>query len=184
MGMFDTITLKPTLECNQCGQTITETQTKVFGNLLRIYKVGDVVETSDVKTGIIEEPLYCPACGNSSQRIFITIWHSLITGIYPTNELAESKLLSIDRADILNYLMEHQKAYLELLHRYTTFYRTVEGYQDFIQTKAKGEKWDPGIRFLSTRISEFVKAEDPLGAVLKAFVPLSNEDFEGEFSEE
>jgi len=182
--MFDTIFLYPPIHCTQCQTLIGETQTKVFGNLLKNYKIGDMVETSEVKTGIIEEHLYCPNCGASSQNIFITIWHSLITGIYLESTEAEAKLLSIDRADILNHLMTHQRSYEELLRRYLNLYHTIEGYHEYITASATGREWDPGIRFLSTRVSEFVKSKDPLFAILESFKPLRTEEYEEEVSDE
>jgi hypothetical protein len=185
MGMFDTLVIDPPLKCDRCGALISETQTKVFGNLLKTYKIGDVVDTSEVKTGIIEERLYCPACGNSQQKVFITIWHSLITGVYLDPMDAEAKVLSIDRADILNHLIVHQSAYDELLRRYINLYHTIEGYREFIVSSAdKNKEWDPGIRFLSTRISEFIKEDDPLEAILDSFKPLRSEEYEGEMSDE
>jgi len=185
MGMFDTLVIEPPLGCSRCNFLIAETQTKVFGNLLKTYKTGDVVDTSEVKTGIIEEHLYCPSCGNSQQKIFITIWHSLITGIYLDPMDAEAKVLSIDRADILNHLISHQSAYDELLRRYINLYHTIEGYREFMKADSgKNKEWDPGIRFLSTRISEFIKEDDPLEAILNSFKPLKSEEYEGERSEE
>ena len=142
------------------------------------------VNLAEVKTGIIEEHLYCPNCGASSQNIFITIWHSLITGIYLESTEAEAKLLSIDRADILNHLMTHQRSYEELLRRYLNLYHTIEGYHEYITASATGREWDPGIRFLSTRVSEFVKSKDPLFAILESFKPLRTEEYEEEVSDE
>jgi len=178
MGMFDTLRLPSAHACAKCAHGLLEIQTKVFGNLLKVYQVGDVVDACDIKTGVLEESLYCPSCSNIDQRIYITLWHSLISGVYSSAVEAEAKLFSVDRADILNHLMRHQSNSQDLRRRYLDLFHTLEGYWEYVQTIQSGNTWDPGVRYLSTPLPEVVKDANPLARILETFQPTNWEDFE------
>jgi len=182
MGMFDTLRLPKTYTCIHCGHQITEIQTSVFGNLLKTYQVGDVAEGSDVKIGVLEESVYCPSCSNIDQKLYITVWHSLISGVYLSQKDAEDNLLKVDRADILFFLMRHQTEIATLRRKYLELFHTVEGYREYSKSITEGKTWDGGFRYLSTALPEVVKDPDPLKRILEMFRPTEAEDSDsGEF---
>jgi len=96
MGMFDTIVVKPALRCPRCEVEVTSLQTKEFGNVLETYSVGSVMTGCSVRTGIIEERMWCKACsdagGESEWRVYLVIWHSVLAAVECDFEIAERKL--------------------------------------------------------------------------------------------
>ena len=108
MGIFDTVYFDRPRTCSQCGTSIGEVQTKVFDPGLREYRVGDVVYGSPVLSGVLREDLYCPHCNSSKEKIYFSIWHTLLIGVYDDQESAEERLNSVDRAELLEYLLHHQ----------------------------------------------------------------------------
>ena len=107
--MFDTLVFPEPIACVQCGTAIPSTQTKSLGSTLDTYGVGDVVSAEGFSTGVLAEQLYCEPCRKFDQKIYVTLWHGLITGFYTDEAEAERNLLAVDRADILYYLGEHQR---------------------------------------------------------------------------
>ena len=99
--------IRVTIDCAQCGTAIPSTQTKSLDSTLDTYRVGDVVSAEGITTGVLTEELYCEPCRKFDQKIYMTLWHGLITGFYTDEAEAERKLLAVDRADILYYLGQH-----------------------------------------------------------------------------
>ena len=101
--------IRVTIDCAQCGTAIPSTQTKSLDSTLDTYRVGDVVSAEGITAGVLTEELYCEPCRKFDQKIYMTLWHGLITGFYTDEAEAERKLLAVDRAGDL----EHAKSQLD-----------------------------------------------------------------------
>ena len=135
--MFDTIVFPSPIACVHCGAPIPSTQTKQFGCLLDTYRVGDVIPHSPVVLGVLEEELYCEPCRSFDQKIYLTLWHNLLTGIYEDRALAESRLASVDRAEVLEHLIAHQGEERRLRRLLNRLLNTLHSYADYLAAEDK-----------------------------------------------
>jgi hypothetical protein len=175
MGIFDTVYLDPVRTCVSCGSQIGEVQTKVFDPGLREYRVGDVVYGSPLLSGVIKEELYCSHCNASKQKVYFAVWHTLLVGIYDTQEEAEERIGSVDRAELLDYLVQHQSEALRWHDRFSRLYGELQNFHDF----QSGVNSDPATRRESPmffRIREYIDTDDPLGELIRANKPINPED--------
>ncbi len=182
MGIFDTVYINPPCTCTSCGASIGEVQTKVFDPGLREYRVGDVVSGSPILNGIVREQLYCPRCNASNQDVFFAIWHTLLVGIHDSYRDAETRITSVDRAELLDYLHQHQEEALRWHDRFSRLYGELQNFHDFQSDSApdSAERKDNPMYF---RIREYVDTPDPLGELIRANKPENPED-ETEFTRE
>ena len=163
MGLYDTLVLPSPIACKACGAAIASTQTKELGQSMSTYRVGDVVSWRPFATGVLTEELYCPQCHRFDQTIHVTIWHSLLTGFYPDLAQAEAELLQVDRADILNHLMGHQKRETE--HR-RTLHELIGVLEDYIGYLKAPDKQDYLGGLWHLHLKEYLDTPDPLAGIV------------------
>ena len=164
------------MACPACGADILDTQTKHFDNALQYYRIGDLVTGSEVLTGVLEERLFCPSCHDAEQRIYVTIWHSLLTGIYRDRDEAERRLFLVDRADILNHLLRHQRAERKSNRRYRGLHRLISVYSEYCAADNK-EKYFEGFAGISRHgLKSHLEASDPLASILEEYEPEEEDD--------
>ena len=175
MGIFDTVYFDRPRTCSQCGTSIGEVQTKVFDPGLREYRVGDVVYGSPVLSGVLREDLYCPHCNSSKEKIYFSIWHTLLIGVYDDQESAEERLSSVDRAELLDYLVHHQAEALRWHDRFSRLYGELQNFHDY-QTGRNSSGATRRENPMFFRIREYVDAPDPLGELIRANKPVNPED--------
>jgi len=137
MGMFDTIVFPASIDCRQCGAPIASTQTKQFGCVLDAYRVGDVIPHSPVVLGVLEEELYCEPCRRFDQKVYLTLWHGLLTGVYEDRAEAEGRVMSVDRADILGHLIAHQTEERRLRRLLQGLLNTLHSYAEYLAADDK-----------------------------------------------
>lgn len=176
MGIFDTIYFDPPRVCSNCGSTISEVQTKVFEPGLREYRVGDVVYGSPVLNGVIREELYCPHCNASKQHIYFSVWHTLLVGVYDDMDHAEERLSTVDRAELLDYLVQHQSEALRWHDRFSRLYGELQNFHDFQLGSVKSDAMSKRENPMFFRIREYVDTDDPLGELIRANKPVNPED--------
>lgn len=181
MGLFDTVFFDKPFTCSNCGSSIDQVQTKAFDPGLREYHIGDLVSGSSVFTGIIREELYCVQCNQRAQSVYLAIWHTLIVGAYETHEEAETRLASVDRADLMDYIMRHQSAALRWHDRFSRLYGELQILSDFTRDPKSHEATADNPRFF--RIRQYVDAPDPLSELISSNKPVNPED-ETEATEE
>lgn len=176
MGIFDTIYFDPPRTCSNCGSTIGEVQTKAFDPGLREYRVGDVVYGSPILNGVIREDLYCPHCNASKQKVYFSIWHTLLVGVFEDLESAEGRLTNVDRAELLDYLLQHQSEALRWHDRFSRLYGELQNFHDYQQGKGFIDEASKRENPMFFRIREYVDAKDPLGELIRANKPVNPED--------
>ncbi len=174
MGLFDTILLDEVRVCGSCGAAIDAVQTKSFSSALREYRVGDILAGSPMLTGVVREDLFCSNCNSVSQEVYLAMWHTLLAGIYDSPEEAEERLLSIDRAELMDYIARHQRQ-AETWHvRFARLFGDLKNWYEHrraVETEGVSDQ-DP--RFF--RIREILEADDPIAALIEAHRPVNPED--------
>ncbi|MBN1835028.1 MAG: hypothetical protein JW820_04200 [Spirochaetales bacterium] len=150
MGMFDTIVFPAPIACRQCGAPIVSTQTKQFGCLLDTYRVGDVIPHSPVVLGVLEEELYCEPCKRFDQKVYLTLWHSLLVGVYQDRAEAEGCVASVDRAEILGHLVAHQTEERRLRRLLHGLLNTLHSYAEYLAADDKEAFLSAPFAFLGT----------------------------------
>ena len=167
--MFDTLVFPEPIDCVQCGKPVPSTQTKSLDSTLDTYRVGDVVSAEGITTGVLTEELYCEPCRRFDQKIYVTLWHGLITGFYTDEAEAERNLLAVDRADILYYLTRHQRERRRvtgLLHRALA---VVESYADYATSEDKEAFLNKPFGFLRSDLKGHLGAADPLKSIVEEY---------------
>ncbi|MFW5642488.1 MAG: hypothetical protein ACOCV0_00430 [Alkalispirochaeta sp.] len=175
MGIFDTVTFEPPRMCITCGASISEVQTKAFDPGLREYRVGDVIYGSPLLNGVIREDLYCPRCNASKQKIYFSIWHTLLVGVHDDLKSAEERIGSVDRSELLDYLVQHQAEALQWHDRFSRLYGELQNFHDYqagVESGNSKQRENP----MFFRIREYVDAPDPLGELIRANKPVNPED--------
>lgn len=59
MGLYDTFVFEKPFPCPDCGTDIRSVQSKAFGCLIDMYRVGDAISDCGIRIGVVEEDLYC-----------------------------------------------------------------------------------------------------------------------------
>ncbi len=166
--MFDTLVFPEPIACVQCGTAIPSTQTKSLGSTLDTYRVGDVVSAEGFSTGVLAEQLYCEPCRKFDQKIYLTLWHGLITGFYTDEAEAERNLLAVDRADILYYLGEHQRERRRVSSLLYHALAVVESYADYAASDDKEAFLNKPFGFMvRADLKEHLDAADPLKSIVE-----------------
>jgi hypothetical protein len=174
MGLFDTIILDESKICSSCGAAIETIQTKSFSSALKEYRVGDIVGSSPVFTGVIQEDLFCSSCNSVSQEVYLAVWHTLLAGVYDCVEEAEERLLQIDRAELMDYIVRHQRE-AEIWHvRFARLFGDLKNWYEHQRVAETEDVSDKDLRFF--RIREILEAEDPVAALIEAHRPVNPED--------
>ncbi|TVR51774.1 MAG: hypothetical protein EA426_19710 [Spirochaetaceae bacterium] len=174
MGLFDTIIVDPPLTCSRCGVEL-EIQTKHFDPAQMTYRVGSRISGSPVLSGILAESVFCLDCRRAGREqpddaIFLVIWHSILAGVERTEPDAESRLASIDRLDLIEWLDEAQRAERDSKRCFWDLYRDVEMWHEHLH-REDSEDQSPSAARSFARIfrlpDEVLAAEDPLDEILK-----------------
>ena len=174
MGVFDTIILDEARVCSSCGATIETMQTKSFSSALKEYRVGDIVAGSPMLTGVVREDLFCSSCNSVSQELYLALWHTLLAGVYDHADEAEERLLHIDRAELMDYIVRHQRE-AETWHvRFARLFGDLKTWHEHQRAAETEEISDRDPRFF--RIREILAAEDPVAALIEAHRPVNPED--------
>lgn len=176
MGIFDTVFMAPPRRCRNCGSEIDQVQTKAFEPGLREYSIGDVITGTPLVSGVIREDLYCPSCNQTPQRVYFAVWHSLLVGICDTPDDAEERIRNVDRAELLDYLAEHQQQALQWHDRFSRLYGELQNLHDYQQRSSLESETSGRDSPKFFRIREFVDSEDPLGSLIRANKPVNPED--------
>ena len=168
MGMFDTLVFPEPIDCAQCGTAISSTQTKSLDSTLDTYRVGDVVSAAGITTGVLTEELYCEPCRKFDQKIYMTLWHGLITGFYTDEAEAERNLLAVDRADILYYLGQHQRERRRVTGLLYRVLAVVESYADYVAAEDKESFLNEPFGFMvRADLKDHLDAADPLKSIVE-----------------
>jgi hypothetical protein len=182
MGMFDTIVFPAPIACPGCRAPVPSTQSKDLGQALATYRVGDVVAECPVVTGVLEERLWCQACHASDHKVFVTIWHSLITGVYRDASEAEAHLLSVDRADILNHLVVHQRERWRLRRILGSLVSLLGTYTEYLAADDKDAFLEqPFGGFSRSELKDYLGQKDPLASIVAKYRSQIGEDPGGWF---
>jgi hypothetical protein len=183
MGLFDTIFFEEPKICSSCGAKIDSVQTKAFDPALLEYRVGDVVSGSPLLSGVIREDLFCNGCNTMTQAVYLAIWHTLLVGVYDTEEEAEARITKVDRAELLDYIARHQKQSWTWHNRFSRLFgdlRNLYDYQHELEEEgeiAANTETVGKIRNLRFfRIKEILDTKDPLAALIEAHRPENPED--------
>ena len=168
--MFDTLVFPEPIACVQCGTAVPSTQTKSLGSTLDTYRVGDVVSADGITTGVLTEELYCEPCRKFDQKIYLTLWHGLITGFYTDEAEAERNLLAVDRADILYYLTEHQRECRRVRGLLSHALTAVKSYADYAASEDKEAFLNKPFGFLArSDLKGHLDAADPLKSIVEEY---------------
>ena len=171
MGMFDTIVVKPALRCPRCEVEVTSLQTKEFGNVLETYSVGSVMTGCSVRTGIIEERMWCKACsdagGESEWRVYLVIWHSVLAAVECDFEIAERKLRETDRLDLVAWLDAAQAESRRWQQHFWELRGDLSKWHEHLQSqKAPNDEAPEAWRRMFSLPEEILNDPDPLAALI------------------
>ena len=166
MGMFDTLIFRHPFKCCNCQADIVSTQTKRFERALSEFAEGDVLFGTSIITGVIEENLFCDKCNSLDQKVFISIWHSLFTGAFLTCEEAEKRINSIEKTDLIDYIIFQQERYLKAVENHNSFYSLINQYYQYCSNKEDYIK-DDFLNFGKDDFLKFVEKSDSDKSILK-----------------
>lgn len=171
MGMFDTIHLPEPLQLPGCVKGVTEFQTKAFGCLLEDYTIGSVLSDSPVLIGVVPETAWCEPEKEEEKGgfipVYITVWHSILVGVYASPEEAEARLREVDRADLIAWLDEAQRQTRRWQRCFRGLVADIRELRERQQESNEDDKQDSRFRTLIHRLpDEILQGPDPLGAIL------------------
>lgn len=181
MGMFDTIILDPPLACSRCGSALV-LQTKHFDPAMMTYRVGSIASSSPIVIGILEDLAFCDRCHRedreSTDPIYLVIWHHILAGVERSEADAESRLASIDRLDLIEWLDQAQRAEREWRRRFRRLYRDVRLWHEYLEREASAEESEAvrGFAGFNRLPEEIINAEDPLSELLAVHADRSPEE--------
>jgi uncharacterized protein YbaR (Trm112 family) len=182
MGLFDTVVFPAPVACPGCGTPLASVQSKELGQGLATYRVGDVVAECPIVTGILEQMLWCDACHAMDHKVYVTIWHSLLTGVYLDGTEAEARLLAVDRADILNHLVVHQRERWRLRRNLGTLLSLLEAYVGYLAADDKAAFLGAPLGGIGRwELKDHLGEKDPLASIVAKYRTEIGEDDSGWF---
>ena len=180
MGLFDTIHLSEPLHLAGCDQPVTEIQTKEFGNTMRDYFIGSVLDQSAVLTGVVEGSVWCETGGTGGEGqlhpVYFAVRHRILAGVYLDPSAAEERLKTVDRLDLIGWLDEAQRESRRWKQRYHRLFSDVEEWHERSQEPEESTD-SKKARLLFHRLpDEILQAPDPLAAILASHRKQESED--------
>jgi len=180
MGLFDTVHLSEPIRLAECDKLVTEIQTKEFGNAMRDYFIGSVLDQSPVLIGVVEESVWCEPREEGGEGklhpVYFAIWHRILAGVYLDSSEAEERLHTVDRLDLIAWMDQAQRESRQWQRRYHRLFSDVKEWQE-----RRDEPKEPADskkrRFLFHRLpDEIMQAPDPLAAILASHKKQETED--------
>ena len=155
MGMFDTIYLDKAIACKTCGADILDFQTKEFDSCMNHYRIGSVLSGSRVLSGIIKDEAYCQACSDAKRHawtdVYMVVWHTIFAGVETEESKAQTRLASVDRLDLVQWIAEAQKKEEQWQRRFFSLHNELRRWhepfakpakeRDFFSLPAAGWLW-------------------------------------------
>ena len=192
MGMFDTIYLDKAIACKTCCGDILDFQTKEFDNCLNHYRIGSVLAGSRVLSGVIKDEAYCQACSDAKRHawtdVYLVVWHTILAGVETEESKAQTRLASVDRLDLVQWIAEAQKKeeqwqrkFFSLHHELRRWHEYVEDQKKTQEPESNDNKLGRTLRSIWKPSEEVTKAADPIGKILELHAPKKNEEEPGFF---
>jgi len=192
MGMFDTIYLDKAIACKTCGADILDFQTKEFDNCLNHYRIGSVLAGSRVLLGVIKDEAYCQACSDAKRHawtdVYLVVWHTILAGVETEESKAQTRLASVDRLDLVQWIAEAQKKEEQWQRRFFALHNELRRWHEYVEEQKKPQepesKSNKRLRVLRSIWSpseEIKTAADPIGKILELHAPKKSEEEPGFF---
>lgn len=172
MGMFDTVHLDPPLACPVCGTLHAELRTHLFGDVMESYRIGSVIPMSPVLTGVLREPLWCPACREAGRdedaMVYLGVFHTVPVAVGADVDPVRRGVAGIDRVDLIGRIERTEGEVKRWRSRHdrlrSDLLRRREEQRRGRDEKTHGERVT--LRRLFDLPPEIRDAEDPLGTIL------------------
>ena len=192
MGMFDTIYLDKAIACKTCGADILDFQTKEFDNCLNHYRIGSVLAGSRVLLGVIKDEAYCQACSDAKRHawtdVYLVVWHTILAGVETEEIKAQSRLASVDRLDLVQWIAEAQKKEEQWQRRFFALHNELRRWHEYVEEQKKPQEPESEsnkrlrvLRSIWSPSEEIKTAADPIGKILELHAPKKSEEEPGFF---
>ena len=192
MGMFDTIYLDKAIACKTCGADILDFQTKEFDNCLNHYRIGSVLAGSRVLLGVIKDEAYCQACSDAKRHawtdVYLVVWHTILAGVETEESKAQTRLASVDRLDLVQWIAEAQKKEEQWQRKFFSLHHELRRWHEYVEDQKKPQepesddnKLGRTLRSIWKPSEEITTAADPIGKILELHAPNKNEEEPGFF---
>ena len=192
MGMFDTIYLDKAIACKTCGADILDFQTKEFDNCLNHYRIGSVLAGSRVLLGVIKDEAYCQACSDAKRHawtdVYLVVWHTILAGVETEESKAQSRLASVDRLDLVQWIAEAQKKEEQWQKRFFALHNELRRWHEYVEEQKKPQEPESEsnkrlrvLRSIWSPSEEIKTATDPIGKILELHAPKKSEEEPGFF---
>lgn len=182
MGLFDTFILDPPILCGGCGAKIASVQSKSFDSALDMYRVGDLVRGTKIRSGIVEEESWCPACAAEGPRekipVFIVVWNGIYAGSRATMDEAERLSASVDRLTLISWLADAQEERDALRRAYSGLRGALTEYREYTVSEDKTAFLASPFSGFRSGLKELSESSDPLGMILERYA--NADPYEGE----
>lgn len=192
MGMFDTIYLDKAIACKTCGADILDFQTKEFDNCLNHYRIGSVLAGSRVLLGVIKDEAYCQACSDAKRHawtdVYLVVWHKILAGVETEESKAQTRLASVDRLDLVQWIAESQKMEEQWQRRFFALHNELRRWHEYVEEQKKPQEPESEsnkrlrvLRSIWSPSEEIKTAADPIGKILELHAPKKSEEEPGFF---
>jgi hypothetical protein len=192
MGMFDTIYLDKAIACKTCGADILDFQTKEFDNCLNHYRIGSVLSGSRVLSGVIKDEAYCQVCSDAKRDawtdVYLVVWHTILAGVETEESKAQTRLASVDRLDLVQWIAEAQKKEEQWQRKFFFLHNELRRWHEYMEDQKKPQEPESNdnklgrtLRSIRKPSEEVTKAADPIGKILELHAPKKNEEEPGFF---
>ena len=192
MGMFDTIYLDKAIACKTCGADILDFQTKEFDNCLNHYRIGSVLAGSRVLLGVIKDEAYCQACSDAKRHawtdVYLVVWHKILAGVETEEIKAQSRLASVDRLDLVQWIAEAQKKEEQWQRKFFSLHNDLRRWHEYVEEQKKPQEPESEsnkrlrvLRSIWSPSEEIKTAADPIGKILELHAPKKSEEEPGFF---
>ncbi|MHA1750481.1 MAG: hypothetical protein ACTSYF_17785 [Promethearchaeota archaeon] len=164
MGLFDTIIFPNPIPCEKCGNAIESTQIKAFGNLLRTYKVGSIIQ-SPIVDDIMKENLFCDTCKHFKQFIYLVIFKGILIAIEKNENEARKMINAFGKGELYFLYVDLYKEKEEWRKKFLSLKSLLETYIDYLKlTNEEREKLenDPLRALCFSEIKECLERVDLL----------------------
>ena len=115
--------------------------------------------------------------------MYLVVWHTIIAGVETEESTAQTRLASVDRLDLVQWIAEAQKKEEQWQRRFFSLHHELRRWHEYVEDQKKPQepesddnKLGRTLRSIWKPSEEITTAADPIGKILELHAPNKNEE--------
>ena len=120
--------------------------------------------------------------------MYLVVWHTILAGVEIEESKAQSRLASVDRLDLVQWIAEAQKKEEQWQKRFFALHNDLRRWHEYVEEQKKPQEPESEsnkrlrvLRSIWSPSEEIKTATDPIGKILELHAPKKSEEEPGFF---